>query len=191
MEQGNEGKENADIVLDFIYGLEADKYGIFVAEIINDIQKKSISQPQSINEVFIMVNTRVVVSRGQGHNHGATFSTIEANSNDERWAEAARKKSESRKEHTNQPSTEEVRGNSKMRSRRKITKKKVAGSASNGDGEELTHKTYANKIEEEISASNCFKCGKKRHWKRECPKNQTMSLTMARNQTVSLKETCQ
>ena len=117
-----------------------------------------------------MVNTRVVVSRGQGHNHGATFSTIEANSNDERWAEAARKKSESRKEHTNQPSTEEVRGNSKMRSRRKITKKKVAGSASNGDGEELTHKTYANKIEEEISASNCFKCGKKRHWKRECPK---------------------
>ena len=76
VEQGNDAKDDADVALDFMYGLEGSKYGGFVAEIINDVQKGSITQPADLNAVFIMANTRVVASRGRGHNHGATFATI-------------------------------------------------------------------------------------------------------------------
>ena len=63
-EQGNEKKENTDMALDFMYGLEGAKYGIFVTEIINDIKKGFVSQSEDVSEVFIMANTRVVVSPG-------------------------------------------------------------------------------------------------------------------------------
>ena len=74
--------------------MHTDKYGAFVAEIINDVSKGSINQPGDINEIFILDNTRVVVSRGGKHNHGATFATIEAHS---RQVESARHKAETSK----------------------------------------------------------------------------------------------
>lgn len=78
VEMGNEKKDNADIALSFLYGLDSNKYGSFVAEIINDISEESIQQQENINEIFILANTRAVVSRGCKHNHGATFLTIES-----------------------------------------------------------------------------------------------------------------
>ena len=154
VEQGNEAKESADIALDFMYGLEGTKYGIFVAEIINDIQKGSISQPTDLNEVFIMANTRVVVSRGTGHNHGATFSTIEEDSNATRKAELARRKT--------------AAAAKSRKTNRRTTKKKVAEPAPEG-ADAVVQRERAKKVEEQISKSNCFNCGKKGHWKRECP----------------------
>ena len=43
VEQGKLTKTNEDMALDFMYGLEAAKYGVFVANIINNVQKGSIS----------------------------------------------------------------------------------------------------------------------------------------------------
>ena len=86
---GNTEKDDADIALDFLYGLCADKYSAFTAKILNDVSKGAIKHPKDINAVFILANTRVVVSRGSKHNHGATFSTIEAHS---RQVESAQNK---------------------------------------------------------------------------------------------------
>ena len=94
LEMNNTKKDDADIALDFLYGLHADKYSAFVAEINNDVSKGSIKQPEDINEIFVLANTRVVVSRGGKHNHGATFATIEAHS---RQVESARHKAETTK----------------------------------------------------------------------------------------------
>lgn len=150
IEQGNEKKENEDIALDFLYRLDDNKYGIFVAEIINNIQKGSIAHPENINEIFIMANTRVVVSRGQMHKHSATFSTIEAHSNNERWVEAACKKTGATKANANQPKTKKVANSLKGGPKNKTTRKKVAGSTSNGDEDEVARKEHAKKIEEKI-----------------------------------------
>ena len=73
-----------------MYGLEGTKYGTSVAEIINDVQKGYISQPTDLNTVFIMANTRVVVSQGRGKIQGATFSAIEEHTNYERLSEMPR-----------------------------------------------------------------------------------------------------
>ena len=64
VEQGNKRKDSPDIALDFMYGLEGDKYSVFVAETINDIQKCAISQPGDIHQVFSLAKPMVVVSRG-------------------------------------------------------------------------------------------------------------------------------
>ena len=108
-----------------------------------------------------MANTRVVVSQGRGHNHGATFSTIEEHSNNERCLEAARKKSEAA------ATTKKVGANSKRKTTKR--KKKVTGPTSNGDMDATAQNQCAKKIKEQISSSNCFKCGKKGHWKQEFP----------------------
>ena len=104
-----------------------------------------------------MANTRVVVSQGRGHNHGEKFSTIEEHSKNERCAGPARKKSEAA------ATTKRVGEKTKKKTTKK--KKKVARPTSNGDLDATEHKERAQKIKEQIYSSNCFKCGKKGHWK--------------------------
>ena len=76
LDQGNKVKDKKDLALDFLYALEGTHYGTFVAEVLNHISKGAIMQPESLHKVFLMVNTRVVVTKS-GHNNNATFVTIE------------------------------------------------------------------------------------------------------------------
>ena len=71
-------KEEQDKEMDFMYALDEARYGGFVAEILNDVAKGAITQPDTINAVFNLAVSRVVVSRHATAKHtGASFATID------------------------------------------------------------------------------------------------------------------
>lgn len=122
-------------------------------------------QPKDVNAVFLLVNTRIVVSKGSGKHSGASFATIEEHSRRTR-VEAARETRKNGQKKTSQnnhaldkassqagPSSQEetVTSNKAAKKRKKRKGKKAA------------------RIKEQIAETNYFKCGKKGHWERECP----------------------
>jgi len=63
--------------MDFLNGLDNSRYAEFKAEIINDIQKGTLTQPKDLNMIYIMASQRVVVRNTKDNTGGATFATIE------------------------------------------------------------------------------------------------------------------
>ena len=66
VDRGNAEKSEEDKAMDFMYVLDGVKYGEFTTEILNDVAKGAIRQPSTVNAVFTLANTRVVVSKGKG-----------------------------------------------------------------------------------------------------------------------------
>ena len=162
--QGNDAKSQEDMAMDFMYALHGGRYGGFVAEIINDVAKGAINQPKDVNAVFLLANTRVVVSKSGSQNQGATFATIEQ---DAKWSRgaatrAARNKTSGKKK---EPTVDVNSGN------------KQSGSGNSDAGSDKAEKKKAKrkarrarKIQEQIAESNCHICGEKGHWKNQCPR---------------------
>ena len=50
--------------MDMMCTLVGTRYSSFVCIILNNVAKEDIYQPKELNYVFIMTDTRVVISRG-------------------------------------------------------------------------------------------------------------------------------
>ena len=74
-------------MLDFIQVLDGTHYGSFVDKVLNDISKRAIKYTKSPHKVFVMVNTRVLVSRS-GHKNNATIATISEITQSDRRSES-------------------------------------------------------------------------------------------------------
>lgn len=68
VDQGNVEKTCQDRAIDFMYALDAARYGEFITEILNDVAKVAIVQPKDVNLFFFcwqiqaLLLVRVVVS---------------------------------------------------------------------------------------------------------------------------------
>ena len=64
--------------MDFMYGLDNNRYAEFKAEIVNDLQKGTISgQIVDLNKMYILASRRVVVKTSKDLPGGATFATVD------------------------------------------------------------------------------------------------------------------
>lgn len=143
--QGNPEKDEADRAMDFLEGLDKSRYGEFVVEVINDVAKGSMSPPKSVNEVFVLANTRLIVkTSGNNYNVGASYTTIKN-------ARAKSKKNSSRK----------VRGANSRKSSRSESK-------SSDENEKDSSKNKEDKKKKWLDNAGCFNCGRKGHLARDC-----------------------
>lgn len=78
---GNAALDAADQAMDFMYGLDDNRYADFKAEMVNDIAKGIMQPPANVNAIYVLASTRVVVKKGQTHLGGATFATTLADRN--------------------------------------------------------------------------------------------------------------
>jgi hypothetical protein len=53
---GNTAIPKEDITMDFMYGLDNTRYTEFKAEIINDIQKEVMEQPEDLNAMYLLAS---------------------------------------------------------------------------------------------------------------------------------------
>jgi len=78
MVSGNALPPDEDIVMDFMYGLDNSRYADFKAEIVNDLQKGTLTtQIADLNEMYILASRRVVVKDSKTSPGGATFATVD------------------------------------------------------------------------------------------------------------------
>ena len=63
--------------MDFLHSLDMQRYGDFVVETVNNMSSGVMNQPATVNEVFTIANSRLVVKRSGNRNVGASFATIE------------------------------------------------------------------------------------------------------------------
>jgi hypothetical protein len=66
--------------MDFLFGLDNNRYVDFKAELVNDLQKGIFTQPKTLNEIYLLASRRVVVRAGKENSGGATFATVEEGS---------------------------------------------------------------------------------------------------------------
>ena len=78
-EQGNAEKSEEDRVVDFLHSLDMQQYGNFVVETVNNMSAAVMNQPATVNDVFTITNTRLIVKRSGGRVE-AMFATIEEKS---------------------------------------------------------------------------------------------------------------
>jgi hypothetical protein len=77
---GNVAPLKEDIVMDFMYGLDNARYADFKAEIVNNMQKGTLTtQIDDLNKMYILASRRVVVKIGDKSAGGATFTTVDNN----------------------------------------------------------------------------------------------------------------
>jgi hypothetical protein len=77
---GNQKPEKEEIAMDFMYGLDNARYADFKAEIVNDMQKGTLTtQIDDLNKMYILASRRVVVKIGEKSPGGATFATVDNN----------------------------------------------------------------------------------------------------------------
>jgi hypothetical protein len=63
-----------------MYGLDNARYADFKAEIVNDMQKGTLTtQIDDLNKMYILASRRVVVKIGEKSPGGATFATVDNN----------------------------------------------------------------------------------------------------------------
>jgi len=77
---GNAVPDAEDTAMDFLYGLDNNRYADFKAELVNDLQKGIFTQPKTLNEIYLLASRRVVVRAGKENSGGATFATVEEGS---------------------------------------------------------------------------------------------------------------
>jgi hypothetical protein len=75
---GNAVPPGEDIAMDFMYGLDNNRYAEFKAEIVNDLQKGTLTtQIADLNKMYILASRRVVVKDSKTSPGGATFATLD------------------------------------------------------------------------------------------------------------------
>jgi hypothetical protein len=68
--------------MDFMYGLDNSRYADFKAELVNDLQKGTLTnQIDDLNKIYILASRRVVVKTGKEIPGGATFATVDTKIN--------------------------------------------------------------------------------------------------------------
>ena len=73
----NTKPDDEDIAMDFMYGLDNNRYAEFKAEIVNDLQKGTLQKIADLNKMYILASRRVVVKTSKGAPGGATFATVD------------------------------------------------------------------------------------------------------------------
>jgi len=77
---GNTTPPKEDVAMDFMYGLDNARYAEFKVEIVNDLQKGTLTpQIDDLNKIYILASRRVVVKTGNKLTGGATFATVDTN----------------------------------------------------------------------------------------------------------------
>jgi hypothetical protein len=75
---GNTKPSDEDVAMDFMYGLDNNRYAEFKAELVNDLQKGTITdQISDLNKMYILASRRVVVKMGKDSPGGAAFATVD------------------------------------------------------------------------------------------------------------------
>jgi hypothetical protein len=75
---GNTAPSKEDVAMDFMYGLDNSWYTEFKAEIVNDMQKGTLTtQIDDLNKMYILASRRVVVKLEGKLPGGATFATVD------------------------------------------------------------------------------------------------------------------
>ena len=72
---GNAAASDADMAINFMYGLDNGRYAEFKAEVINNIQKGSSVSLDDLNKMYVVASRRVVVKAGKDGG-GATSATV-------------------------------------------------------------------------------------------------------------------
>jgi len=72
---GNAVASDADVAMDFMYGLDNSRYAEFKAEVIDDMQKGSSISLDDLNKMYVVASRRVMVKAGKDGG-GATFATV-------------------------------------------------------------------------------------------------------------------
>jgi hypothetical protein len=72
--------DTEDPAMDFLFGLDNNRYVDFKAELVNNLQKGIFTQPKTLNEIYLLASRRVVVRAGKENSGGATFATVEEGS---------------------------------------------------------------------------------------------------------------
>jgi len=75
-DSGNVVASDADIAMDFLYGLDNARYAEFKAEVINDMKKGSVVCLDDLNKMYVVASRRVAVKTGK-EGGGATFATVD------------------------------------------------------------------------------------------------------------------
>jgi len=142
--QGNPEKNEEDRAMDFLESLDKSRYGEFVVEVINDIAKGSMQPPKTVNEVYVLANTRLIVRKSTNSNVGASYATVESTRQSTR------------------------RGKGKNRNGSKKGKQKESSST---NSEKVNEKESPEKKDDKkkwVENRECFNCGKKGHLARDC-----------------------
>jgi len=75
---GNNKPDPEDIAMDFMYGLDNSRYAEFKVEIVNDLQKGTLTPIKDLNTMYILASRRVVLKDSKGGvPGGATFATLD------------------------------------------------------------------------------------------------------------------
>jgi hypothetical protein len=75
---GNTKPSSEDIAMDFMYGLDNGRYAEFKVEIVNDLQKGTLTnQIDDLNKMYVLASRRVVVKANKDLPGGATFATAD------------------------------------------------------------------------------------------------------------------
>jgi hypothetical protein len=149
---GNQPLDDKDIAMDFMYGLDNSRYAKFKAEIVNDIAKDIMKEPDDLNVIYVLASRRVVVKKNQTTIAGSTFVTTLADNT------GNKKNGRNRGRQNN--------NNNKSEEKKADDNNKNNNQAQSSNENQTDEKKR--KQEERMKNATCFTCGEKGHYARDC-----------------------